>query len=286
MTKFETGDQREGRLFHIRRIPVLLLTVALVSGFFGCGNDIEEASDDITETSKVNYEEDAAETDAIKVGDSLDALKESYKELYYAEAYYDTTQGEPKYNRIYYTPTEDRDRGVACKEFYVYDKKIVKIATNNYDILGWRNYEDVFGMDNVYKENNMVGHRGSAVYFNEDADGNEQVLLTIENCATEEIDIDEDGITEIIAYKAGKTKAVVIYDYDGNTESISALDLCEKLGANWSEYMGNAANVRSEYSKCVEAGFYEADGTTRTEVYSVKDNLLTYIGPYSQEMFQ
>lgn len=28
-----------------------------------------------------------------------------------------------------------------------------------------------------------------------------------ENCAAEEIDIDEDGITEIIAYRAGKTKA-------------------------------------------------------------------------------
>jgi len=158
----------------MKRIPVFLLTAALVFGFFGCGNDIEDAADDITETSKVNYEEDA-----------------------YADS---------------------RAKGKAI-QFYAF-------GSINYDILGWSNYEDVFGMDNVYKENNMVGHSGSVVYFYDDADGNEQVLLTIENCATKEIDIDEDGITEIIAHKAGKTKAVVIYDYDINTETIESLAKC------------------------------------------------------------
>jgi len=222
----------------------------------------------------------------IKIGDNLEEVKAAYEKLYYAPAYYDASQGEPKYNRIYYTPMEDRNREVECLEFYLYDKKVVRITSSVQDILEWRSYEDIFGMKNVFKENNMIGHRGNITYFYDDAAGNEQVLLKMENCATEEIDIDDDGITEIIAYKAGKMRTIDIYDYNADTETIMHLDICEALGASWSGYMGNAANVRNEYAKCIEAGFYETDGTTRTEVYSVRDNILTYIGPYSHEMFQ
>jgi hypothetical protein len=223
------------------------------------------------------------EAGGVKVGDSLDDLKGAYEKLYYATAYYDPSQGDPKYNRIYYTPMEDRDRGVECLEFYMYDKKVVKITTSVQDILEWRSYENVLGMNNVNKEDNMTGDRGNIVYFYDDAAGSEQVLLKLENCATEEIDIDKDGITEVIAYRPG---SVEIVDYDAAAKTIISLDLCEDLGAVWSSYLGNAANVRPEYAKCVAAGFKEADGTNREEVYSVKDNVLTYIGPYSQDMFQ
>lgn len=226
------------------------------------------------------------EMNGIRAGDSLDDLKAAYDKLYYATAYYDPSQGGPRYNRIYYTPLEDRDRGVECLEFHVYDKKVVKVTTQVYDILGWRNYEDIFGMKDVFKENNMLGQSGNIVYFYNDAAGDEQVLLQAENCSTEEIDVDDDGITEIIAYKAGPVKAVDIYDYDQNTQAILHLDVCKELGADWSEYMGNAANVKPEYAKCIEAGFYGEDAADRIELYSVKDNILTYIGPYGRDMFQ
>lgn len=226
------------------------------------------------------------EIDGIKVGDSLDQLKAAYQELYYSPVSYDPSKGEPKYNRLYYTPLADDNRGVECLEFYLYDKKIVRITSNVYDTLEWRNYEDVFGRKNVFKEDNMTGHRGNIVYFYEDESGSEQVLLKIENCATEEIDIDGDGVTEIIAYKAGKMQALDIYDYDEETKTILHLDVCKTLGADWAGYKGNAANVKSEYKNCIDAGFREADGSYRTEVYSVKDNVLTDIGPDSRDMYQ
>lgn len=222
------------------------------------------------------------ETGGIKTGDSLDDLKAAYADLYYATAYYDESQGEPRYNRIYYTPVEARDRGAECLEFYLSDKKIVRITYNLYDIPGWRGYEDIFGMDNVYKENNMIGDQGNIIYFYDDVSGNEQVLLKVENCATEEIDVDGDEITEIIAYRAG---SVEIIDYDIVAKAVMRLDICEALGAVWSSYLGNAANIKEEYAMCIAAGF-KTDGTMREEVYSIKDNILTYIGPYSQDMFQ
>ncbi|HWQ79453.1 MAG TPA: hypothetical protein VN381_11575 [Anaerovoracaceae bacterium] len=227
------------------------------------------------------------EMDGIKVGDSLGDLKAVYDKLYYETAYYDPASGEPKHNRIYYTPMEDRDRGVECLVFYMQDKKVVKITTKVQDILEWRNYEDIFGRKDVFKEDNMVGHSGNIVYFYDDASGNEQVLLKVENCATEEIDLDADGITEIIAYYSiDNWQAMDIYDYDPATDTILHLDLRETLGAISAGYMGNAANVKYEYSKCISAGFKDSDGKDRFEVYSVKDNVLTYIGPQTQEMYQ
>ncbi len=226
------------------------------------------------------------EAGGIKIGDSLAKIKSVYNKLYYGTVFYDPSQGGPKYNRLYYVPIEDRDRGVECLEFYLYDKKVVRITSGIRDILEWRNYEDIFGRKDVYKENNMIGHHGSIIYFYDDAAGKEQVLLKVENCATEEKDVDSDGITEIIVYKAGKMKAIDIYDYNADTEMILHLDVCAALGAYWSEYMGNAANAKPEYSRCIEAGFHGSDGSDRTEVYSVKDNILTYIGPHSQEMYQ
>jgi len=226
------------------------------------------------------------EINGIKVGDSLDKLKAAYDKLYYATAYYDPSQGGPRYNRIYYTPIEDRDREVECLEFHVYDRKVVSITTEVYDILDRRDYEDVFGMKDVFKENNMLGHSGSIVYFYNDADGNEQVLLQAENCSTEEIDVDDDGITEIIAYKAGPVKAVDIYDYNPNAQTVLHLDVCKELGADWSEYIGNAANVKPVYAKCIQAGFYEEGAADRVGLYSVKDNILTYIGPFGPNMLQ
>lgn len=227
------------------------------------------------------------EAGGIKVGDSLGDLKAAYEELYYATAYYDPSQGEPKYNRIYYTPTEDRDRGVECLEFYMYDKKVVKITTSVRDSLEWRNYEDIFGMKDVFKEDNMIGHTGNIIYFYDAAAGNEQVLLKVENCATEEIDIDDDGITEIVAYySVDNWQAMDIYDYDPAADTILRLDVREALGAVSAGYMGNAANVKYEYSRCISAGFKGSDGKDRLEVYSVKDNILTYIGPDTQEMYR
>ncbi len=229
---------------------------------------------------------DFKEAGGIKAGDDLDRLKAAYRELYYETAYYDSSQGDPKYNRIYYTPTEVGDRGVECTVYYVYNKKVVKITSNVYDVLGWSNYVDIFGMKGILKENNMIGHKGNIVYFYDSADGKEQVLLTIDNCATEEIDVDNDDITEIIAYKAGEKMALVIYDYDPATDTILKLDVCDALGAQWSSYRGNMSNGKQEYSRCIEAGFDEEDGSTRIEVYSVKDNILAYLGPYSQDLFQ
>lgn len=226
------------------------------------------------------------EAGRIKAGDSLEDLKAAYDKLYYATAYYDPAQGEPEYNRIYYTPMEDRDDGTECLVFYLMDKKVVKITTEIRDNPGWRDYEDLFGRKDVFKENNMTGRSGNIVYFYDDASGNEQVLLKVENCATEEIDVDDDGITEIIAYKAGPVKAIDIFDYDAAAQTVLRLDVCEALGAGWSEYMGNAANVKEEYARCVAAGFSEESGADRIETYAVKDNVLTYIGPLGQEMFQ
>ena len=145
----------------------------------------------------------------------------------------------------------------------------------------WQQYDNIFGMKNIYKEIDAVSSKGmDTKYFYINDGGEEEILLDISSRSVEEDDIDEDGKTELIVYLSGN--AMGIYDFVG--EQITYMDINKKLQCSSSEFISNMSNVKHEYKKCIVASFKNEDGTFRREVYRYSDNELTYVCPFSNEL--
>jgi hypothetical protein len=147
----------------------------------------------------------------------------------------------------------------------------------------WSPYSDIFGKKNIYKEiDNVTSDGMDTKYFYINDAGEEETLLDIHSRSVEEKDIDSDAITELVVYLTGDTQAIGVYDFvDG---VISYLDIDQTLQCSYSEFVGNMGNISREYENCIKATFKNEDGTERAEVYSLKDNILTYVCPFSDKL--
>lgn len=117
-------------------------------------------------------------------------------------------------------------------------------------------------------------------YFIVNEDGTEETVLDV-YAMTEEHDLDSDGVLEIVVYIPGEKRNIGVYDMING--ELKYMDVSSELGASWSEFMGNMANLQREYSNYIQAGF-ETGGTKRYEVYQYKDNELIYVCPFDDSL--
>ncbi|QNK60301.1 hypothetical protein [Paenibacillus sp. PAMC21692] len=142
------------------------------------------------------------------------------------------------------------------------------------------NRDNILGQTGVLKETNESSPKGAHfTYLYTDEAGEEEILLELYARNIDEIDLDEDGITELVVLMPGPLMSARIYDLvDGK---ISYIDVNEVLGSNWSSSLNGVGNVKREYLKGIQAGFENEDGSSRIEVYSFKDLQPIYIAPLS-----
>lgn len=117
-------------------------------------------------------------------------------------------------------------------------------------------------------------------YYTLKEDGNEETVLDV-FAMTEEHDLDDDGYSEIIVYLPGEKRNIGIYDLISG--ELVYIDVSKELGATWSEYMGNIANLRREHSDDIEVGF-ENGNVKSYEVYCYKNNELVYLCPFDDSL--
>lgn len=117
-------------------------------------------------------------------------------------------------------------------------------------------------------------------YYTLNEDGNEEIVLDV-YAMTEEHDLDDDGLKEIVEYLPGEKRNIGIYDLISG--ELNYLDVSNELGATWSEYMGNMGNLQRKYLKYIEVGFEKGD-TKRYDVYQYKNNTLIYLFPFDDTL--
>jgi len=108
--------------------------------------------------------------------------------------------------------------------------------------------------------------------FRENNDGSEEEIKYFKGAA-ESVDLDNDGISELICYgSASGYRNIVILDIMGG--EITETDVNSKLGCRSSDYAGLIGNINSEYRNCI-AATADADGIqTQTVLYDYKDGEL------------
>lgn len=108
-------------------------------------------------------------------------------------------------------------------------------------------------------------------------DGSSRVVLEVTDM-TEEHDIDNDGHNEVLVFMKKDKKNIGIYDVvDG---ALRYRDVSNKLGATWSEYMGNMSNVDSKYQDCIEVAFEDLNADVHYDVYKYDNGKLIYVCPF------
>lgn len=219
----------------------------------------------------------------IGIGDSLENLRKAYPELIYHNRACGNGMEMVKFNRLYsfYIPEDQTNNYI---NFYLENKKIVmiEIADGLDAPREWCQPEPILGDENLFSE--IISDKPGEThidYFLVNEDGTEETVIDVYSM-TEEHDLDGDGINEIIVYLPGKTKGIGIYDMVNG--KLDYIDINEKLGASWSEYMGNIGNINHEYENCIEVAFENDDGISRYEVYRVKDNVLTYVCTFDEAL--
>ena len=148
-------------------------------------------------------------------------------------------------------------------------------TVNNGSVLQEKTEKLKFSIDDLSKEivNDKPGQT-EIRYFIASGDSSEENVLHI-YAMTEEHDIDEDGLKEIVVYHQGDKKGIGIYYIESG--ALKYLNVNNELSAIWSDYMGNVGNVEAEYVNCIGVGFVETDGKERYEVYRFKDYALVYV---------
>ncbi len=111
-------------------------------------------------------------------------------------------------------------------------------------------------------------------------DGNEETVLDV-YAMTEEHDLDDDGLNEIVVYLPGEKKNIGIYDLTSGV--LNYIDVSSELDATWSEYMGNMGNLQRKYLNYIEVGFEKGD-VKRYEIYQYKNNTLIYLCPFDDTL--
>jgi hypothetical protein len=111
-------------------------------------------------------------------------------------------------------------------------------------------------------------------------EGYEETVLDV-YAMTEEHDLDDDGLNEIVVYLPGERKNIGIYDLISG--ELNYIDVSSELDATWSEYMGNMGNLQRKYLNYIEVGVEKGD-VKRHEVYQYKNNTLIYLCPFDDTL--
>ncbi|PKM58455.1 MAG: hypothetical protein CVU98_00765 [Firmicutes bacterium HGW-Firmicutes-3] len=227
---------------------------------------------------------DAKTPRGVGIGDTLSDLQESYSELKY-EANWVRDEENPMFNRVYIYTTEGSSKYIA---FFLYEKEIVMIAVEEgFDYIPGIDIENsnILGIQGVLREVDNISSKGMNIhYFYTDSDGEEITLINIYARSTYEVDIDDDGIIELMVYLNNEEDWQSIGIYDVVNGEISYIDVNKKMGCKWSRGEENCANIKPEYKKCIEIGFERDDDTYRSGLYRVVDNELFYICPFSDDV--
>ncbi|MDD4592224.1 MAG: hypothetical protein PHG06_17630 [Parabacteroides sp.] len=222
----------------------------------------------------------------VGIGDALKALQEAYgiDLIYENDWIYNPEDSGPMFNQVYIFAPEDGTTNYIA--FFLMDEKIVMIELGEgFDYRPGHRGEifSALGMDGVYKrtgEATALGMDISYCYTNKN--GEEEILLNTFAKYTREVDIDEDGIVEVVEDCGVSAANCAVYDLvDGQ---IARIDINEAAGSLWSSFMGDMANAKPEYRTCFETGFKDEDGTEGIEVYRVIDNKLIYVCPFSNDV--
>jgi len=225
---------------------------------------------------------DAKTPRGVGIGNNLSELQTAYNDLKY-EANWLPEDNEPNFNRVYIYAPEDSRTYIA---FFLYEKEIVMIeVADGFDHMPGIdiNEKEILGITGVIKEtSNMSGKGANYKYIYMNEAGEEEILIDLYARSFYEVDLDNDGITELIVYLQGNMQSIRIYDVV--EDEFSYIDVDEKLGSYWSSGLESMGNLKREYKNYILAGFQNDDGTTRREVYKAVNNELIYVGPFSDEM--
>lgn len=134
------------------------------------------------------------------------------------------------------------------------------------------------GVENWQKE--VLSDKPSDIqirYYYFKSDGSKRVVLEVTDM-TEEHDLDNDGHDEVMVFMKNNKRNIGIYDVvDG---ALRYRDVSNKLGATWSEYMGNMGNVDPKYQNCIEVAFEDLNKDVHYDVYKYDNGKLIYVCPF------
>lgn len=231
--------------------------------------------------NKIRASKNAQTPRGVGIGDTLDDLQKTYSGLKYEANWFPDKEG-PIFNRVYIYAPEGSRQYIA---FFLYKKEIVMIAVEHGDDyvpgidIGSNN---LFGIQGVLRETDKVSSKGMAIhYFYTNDVGKEITLLELYARSTYEVDIDDDGITELVVYLTNDKNRQSLGIYDMVNRQISYIDVNEKMGCQWSSGLENYSNLKPEYKKCIEIGYEKDDDFHKSGLYKVLDNELIYVCPFS-----
>ncbi len=215
--------------------------------------------------------------EGIGIGSTLEELKAAYPNgLFYENGALGNGMEPAPYTRVYscYDPTD----GTNCSFlFFLHEKQVVTMEVRDGldEPRDWWPGEAPLGVDNLCWEYLAEDH---VHYFIEHEGGAEETVLEIAG-AVEHVDLDGDGVLEILAFgsKDGYRGLTI---YDRKETGIISTDVNEKLVCRGSDWMGLISNLTNhEYKNCVKVVFDD-----RNEVYSYSDGVLTYQCPFEEAM--
>ena len=254
----------------------------------GIGIETFDVDDERDQGEVIHYLRATKEAETprgIKIGDTLDDLKSAYENLLYEDDWF-PEYDDPLFNRVYVYPAESEQEYLA---FFLQNKTIVMIigawtldigmpglTESGYNLLGY---------ENLHRENNIdESGKLSYKYFYEDESGKEVVLREISDQYVYALDIDNDGVNELLANLPPKNNYGSLGIYDYITGKVSFMDINEKMGCLWSISLDSLANLKPEYRKCVQLGFENEEGPYLSGIYQVIDNELIYVCPFNNDV--
>lgn len=219
----------------------------------------------------------------IGIGDGLDVLKNSYPELIYHNAANGNGTEMADFTRMYSFVPEDGSNNYI--NFYLKDKKITMIEiANSLDApRNWYVAEPILGQDNLFCEilNDKPG-KSHIQYFYVKDNGEEDILLDIHNAWAQSVDLDDDGITEIVVQYTKDNRYTNVEIYRMNQEQLEYIDVNKELADTdfdqiYSYYSEGGANEQSHYGYCIEIVYESTDGSKKTAKYVLEKGELKSI---------
>lgn len=219
----------------------------------------------------------------IGIGDSLEALQNAYPELIYHNAAYSDGRQLAEYTRLYsYVPLDGSNNYI---NFYLKDQKVsmIKIANSLDEPRNWDDAEPILGQDNLFCEVQSDQPGQSYVkYFYVKDDGKEEVLLDIKNAWPQSVDLDGDGITEIVVQYTEHNRYTNVGIYRMRGDQLEYIDVNQALEDQGyqglvSSFCERAANEQSQYAYYIQVIGEHEDGSKLEAKYVLKTGQLACV---------
>lgn len=219
----------------------------------------------------------------IGIGDSLDVLKSAYPELLYHNAAQGNGTELAEYTRLYsYAPEDGTNYYI---NFYLKDKKVTMIEiANALDApKTWDQWDLILGKENLFCEvlSDKPG-QSHVQYFYAREDGTEEVFLDIQNAWPQSLDLDGDGVTELIVQYMEQNQYTNVGIYYRNEDQVKYLDVKETLAAEGMNVRNaivaeKAANEQSQYQYYITVSAAREDGKKLEAKYGLQTGKLIAI---------